>query len=146
MLRVEKANLGQFGEPELATLIDSRGWQSVLPHALGDQQLLLVADQLRDLLSGQYWDAARGPGSAALPITLLLLSKAAVKRQGKSLDVKVDTLHEVMTLLSVTVDREIVNRLLERRDDTPSPGLMQGIKELVRYSQAKVPSKAPCLA
>ena len=146
MLRVEKANLGQFGEPELATLIDSRGWQSVLPHALGDQQLLLVADQLRDLLSGQCWDAARGPGSAALPITLLLLSKAAVKRQGKSLDVKVDTLHEVMTLLSVTVDREIVNRLLERRDDTPSPGLMQGIKELVRYSQAKVPSKAPCLA
>lgn len=76
MLRVQKKDLGQFGETELAALIHSRGWQSVLPHALGDQQLLLVADQLHDLLSGQGWDAARGPGSAALPITLLLLSKA----------------------------------------------------------------------
>ena len=143
MLRIEKTTLGQFGEPELATLINLRGWQSVLPHALGDQQLLLVADQLRDLLSGQGWDTARGPGSAALPITLLLLSKAGAKRQGKGLDVEMATLHEVMTLFSVTVDREIVNRMLQRRDDATDPSLMQGLKELVRYSQK--PVKAPCL-
>lgn len=132
MLRVEKTSLGHFGEPELAALIDSRGWQSVLPHALGDQQLLLVADQLRDLLSGQCWDEARGPGSAALPIALLLLSKAGPQGQGNGLNVKIATLHEVMTLLSVTVDREIVNRILQRRDDAPGPDLMQCLKELVR--------------
>lgn len=144
MLRVQKKDLGQFGETELAALIHSRGWQSVLPHALGDQQLLLVADQLRDLLAGQGWDAARGPGSAALPITLLLLSKAGVPRQGQGMDVEMGTLHEAMTLLSVTVDREIVRRMLQRGDDATDPGLMQGLEELVRYSQAS--AKAPCLA
>ena len=144
MMRVQKKDLGQFGETELAALIQSRGWQSVLPHALGDQQLLLVADQLHDLLSGHGWDAARGPGSAALPITLLLLSKAGVPRQGRGMDVEMATLHEAMTLLSVTVDREIVRRMLQRGDDATDPGLMQGLEELVRYSQAS--AKAPCLA
>ena len=144
MLRVQKKDLGQFGEPELAALIHSQGWQSVLPHALGDQQLLLVADQLRDLLSGQGWDAAQGPGSAALPISLLLLSKAGVPRQGQGMDVEMATLHAAMTLISVTVDREIVSRMLQHRDDATDPGLMQGIKELVRYSQA--PAEAPSLA
>ena len=144
MLRVEKTSLGHFGEPELAALIDSRGWQSVLPHAMGDQQLLLVADQLHDLLAGHGWDAARGPGSAALPITLLLLSKAGVPCQGQGMDVEMGTLHEAMTLLSVTVDREIVRRMLQRGDDATDPGLMQGLEELVRYSQAS--AKAPRLA
>ena len=144
MMRVQKKDLGQFGETELAALIQSRGWQSVLPHALGDQQLLLVADQLHDLLSGHGWDAARGPGSAALPITLLLLSKAGVPRQGQGMDVEMGTLHEAMTLLSVTVDREIVRRMLQREDEATDPGLMQSLEELVRYSQAS--GKAPCLA
>jgi len=144
MLRVQKKDLGQFGEPELAALIHSRGWQSVLPHALGDQQLLLVANQLRDLLAGQGWDAAQGPGSAALPITLLLLSKAGVPHQGQGMDIEMATLHAAMTLFSVTVDREIVSRILQHRDDETDLGLMQGLKELVRYSQA--PAEVPCLA
>ena len=128
----------------MTELIHSRGWQSVLPHALDDQQLLLVANQLRDLLAGQGWDAAQGPGSAALPITLLLLSKAGVPRQGQSMDIEMATLHAAMTLLSVTVDREIVSRMLQHRDDETDLGLMQGLKELVRYKQA--PAEAPCLA
>lgn len=144
MLRVQKKDLGKIGEPELTELIHSRGWQSVLPHALDDQQLLLVANQLRDLLAGQGWDAAQGPGSAALPITLLLLSKAGVPRQGQSMDIEMATLHAAMTLLSVTVDREIVSRMLQHRDDETDLGLMQGLKELVRYKQA--PAEAPCLA
>jgi hypothetical protein len=49
-----------------------------------------------------------------------------------------------MTLLSVTIDREIANRILQRQDDATGSGLMQGLKELVRYSQA--PAKEPCLA
>ena len=53
MLRVEKTTLGTFGEPELACLINSRGWKSVLPDALDDQRLLLISDQLRDLLAGK---------------------------------------------------------------------------------------------
>lgn len=142
MLRVQKEDLGKFGEPELATLIDSRGWRSILPHALSESQLLLVADQLRDLLSGQNWDADKGPGSAALPMTLLLLSKAGVLNQ--SGDVAMGTLHEAMTLLNVTVDHEIVSRMLQRRDNAANLGLMQGLNELVRYSQES--AETPCLA
>lgn len=130
MLRLEKVDLGKFGEPELASLINLRGWQSVLPDALSDQQLLLISDQLRDLLAGQGWDTTQGPGSAALPISLLLLSKAGAKRLGKGLDVKMDTLHEAMTLLSVTVDREIVSRMLNRQDGNIGSGLMQGLRLL----------------
>ncbi|MDT0139097.1 hypothetical protein [Acidovorax sp. PRC11] len=143
MLRVEKATLGKFGEPELASLIDLRGWQSVLPDALEDQQLLLVSDQLRDLLAGQGWDTARGPGSAALPISLLLLSKAGAKRSGEGLDVAMDTLHQVMTLLSVTVDREIVNRMLHRQDGCIGAELMQGLRLLVQNVSEPFESRCP---
>lgn len=145
MLRVERASLGQFGEPELEALIQSGGWQSVMPHALPDVQLLGVAGQLRGLLSGQGWDNAQGQGSAALAMTLLLLSKGRSKRPGqdKLLDVEMATLHEVMTLLSVTVDREIVNRMLDHKEDATGPNLMQGIEELTRYSHA--PARAPSL-
>nr|WP_060987793.1 hypothetical protein [uncultured Acidovorax sp.] len=132
MLRVEKTVLGKFGEPELAVLINSRGWKSVLPDALDDQHLLLISDQLRDLLAGKGWDVNRGPGSAALPISLLLLSKAGAKRLGKGIDVEMGTLHEAMTLLSVTVDREIVNRMLQREDGATGAGLMQGLGLLIQ--------------
>ena len=60
------------------------------------------------------------------------------------MDVAMGTLHEAMTLLSVTVDREIVRRMLQREDEATDPGLMQSLEELVRYSQAS--AKAPCLA
>jgi hypothetical protein len=144
MLRVEKATLGKFGEAELASLINARGWQSVLPDSLSDHQLLLISDQLRDLLAGQGWDAARGPGSAALPMSLLLLSKAGAKPLKKGLNVGMEALHEAMTLLSVTVDREIVNRMLHRKDETLGLGLMEGLRLLVRnYSE---PFKSPCPA
>ena len=51
-----------------------------MPDALDDQHLLLVSEQLRDLLAGKGWDDNQGPGSAALPITLLLLSEAGAER------------------------------------------------------------------
>ena len=75
---------------------------------------------------------SRGPGSAALPISLLLLSKAGAKCAGTGLDLGMNTLHEAMTLLSVTVDREIVSRLLHRKDGNTGAGLMQNLEMLVR--------------
>ena len=60
------------------------------------------------------------------------------------MDIEMASLHAAMTLLSVTVDREIVSRMLQHRDDETDLGLMQGLKELVRYKQA--PAEAPCLA
>ena len=58
-------------------LITSQGWQAILPDALPDNHLLLMSDQIRDLLSGDGWNGGdREPASAALPLTLLLLTKA----------------------------------------------------------------------
>lgn len=130
MLRVEKTTLGTFGEPELAGLINSRGWKSVLPDALDDQHLLLVSEQLRDLLAGKGWDDNQGPGSAALPITLLLLSEAGAERLSKGFDVAMSTLHEAMTLLSITIDREIVSRILHRKDGPTGAELMESLRVL----------------
>ncbi|MFT3811861.1 MAG: hypothetical protein QM740_00625 [Acidovorax sp.] len=146
MLCVERTQLGQFDEADLASLVRADGWQSILPHALRDEQLLCIADQLRALLSGKGWDTPEESGSAALAMTLLLLSKGRAKHsQGNGLeDVEMATLHEVMTLLSVTVDREIVNRVLHYREEPTGPGLLQGIKELIQYRA--IPASSPCLA
>lgn len=143
MLRVEKTTLGSFGEPELAALVNSRGWKSVLPDALDDRQLLLISDQLRDLLAGKGWDADRGPGSAALPIILLLLSKAGAKLSGEGFYVEMGTLHEAMTLLNVTVDREIVGRMLQREDGTLGSGLMEGLRLLAQSYSERIRSPRP---
>ena len=144
MLHVEKTALGTFGELELEGLINSRGLKSVLPDALDDRQLLLISDQLRDLLAGKGWDTNRGPGSAALPISLLLLSKAGAKWLGEGLDVEMGTLHEVMTLLSVAVDREIVNRMLHREDGTIGSELMESLRVIAQNNS--VPARSPCPA
>ena len=59
------------------SLITSQGWEAILPDALHDNHLLLMSDQIRDLLSGDGWnDDDPEPSSAALPLTLLLLTKA----------------------------------------------------------------------
>lgn len=115
-----------------------------MPSALNDRKLLLLSNQLRDLLTGTDWDANHGPGGAALPISLLLLEKAAAKPSGDGLEIEMVTLHEAMTLLSITVDREIVGRMLQRKDDTSDPGLMENLRLLAQnYSE---PFRSPCPA
>lgn len=143
MLRVEKTTLGTFGEPELAGLINSRGWKSVLPDALDDQHLLLVSEQLRDLLAGNGWDDNQGPGSAALPISLLLLSEAGAERLSKGFDVAMSTLHEAMTLLSITIDREIVSRILHRKDGPTGAELMESLRVLTQNDAEPARSPRP---
>lgn len=116
-------------------LITSRGWESILPDALDDKQLLLVSDQFRDLLSGVGWSGGHDPARAALPLALLLLSKAGAKRSGDFLEVGMETLQEALCLLSTAVDREIVNRMLQRQDATPiGTGLIQGLQMLVQHA------------
>lgn len=135
MLRLEKATLGKFGAQDMMGLITSRGWESILPDALDDKQLLLVSDQFRDLLSGVGWSGGHDPARAALPLALLLLSKAGAKRSGDFLEVGMETLQEALCLLSTAVDREIVNRMLQRQDATPiGTGLIQGLQMLVQHA------------
>ena len=136
MLRLEKATLGQFGAQDLMDLITSGGWKSILPDALEDKNLLLISEQLRDLLSGVGWNEDHDPASAALPLALLLLSKAGAEGPEGRLAVSMETLQETLYLLSTAIDREIVNRMLQRRDATPiGSGLIEGLQLLVLESR-----------
>lgn len=134
MLRLEKATLGKFGAQDMMGLITSRGWEAILPDALDDKQLLLVSDQFRDLLSGVGGD--HDPASAALLLALQLLSKAGAERSDGRMEVAMETLQEALFLLSTAVDREIVNRMLQRQDATPiGAELIQGLEVLVQHAR-----------
>ncbi len=123
------------------SLVTSRGWQAILPDALDDKQLLLVSGQFRDLLSGVSSNGGHDSVSAALPLALLLLSKAGAKRSGDSLEVGLETLQEALCLLNTAVDREIVNRMLQRQDPTPTGArLIQGLQMLVQHARAQADS------
>lgn len=116
-------------------LIASQGWEAILPDAMEDHHLLLVSDQFRDLLSGIGWDGDHDPAGAALPLALLLLSKADAKRSDDSMEVRMETLQEALYLLSAAFDREVVNRMLQRQDTIPSgAGLIQGLKMLINHA------------
>ena len=136
MLRLEKATLGKFGPQDMMGLITSQGWEAILPDALPDNHLLLMSDQIRDLLSGDGWNGGdREPASAALPLTLLLLTKAGANPSGDGFEVGLETLQEALCLLNTAVDREIVNRMLQRQDATPiGTGLIQGLQMLVQHA------------
>lgn len=130
----------------MMSLITSRGWEAILPDALDDNHLLLVSDQFRDLLSGVGWNGGdREPTSAALPLTLLLLTKAGVNPSVDGFEVGLGTLQEALCLLNTAIDREIVNRMLQRKDATPiGTGLIQGLQMLVQH--AKEEAESDCRA
>jgi len=134
MLSEQNLDLGAFGETELTALLAAGGWEAILPSALQDAQLLAVASQMRDLVFDQQANATNGPGSAALAMTLLLVAVSEPKRwdQGNQLNIEMETLHDVLELLSASVDREIVDRVLQRRNERSAIALMHAIKELTR--------------
>jgi len=134
MLNGQNFDFGDFGETELTALLEAGGWEAILPSALQDGQLLAVANEMRDLVFDQNANATRGPGSAALAMTLLLIAINQPSRWGRSnsLDLEIETLHDVLELVSASVDREIVDRVLKRPNAHSGAALMQAIAELTQ--------------
>lgn len=123
-------------------LVKSRGWEAILPDALDDKQLLLVSDQFRDLLSGIAWSGDHDPARAALPLTLLLLANAGAKGSDESFEIGLDTLQAALCLLNTAVDREIVNRMLNRSDPSPlGVDLLQALVMLVQDAKEQADSE-----
>ena len=123
-------------------LITSQGWEAILPDALDDKQLLLVSDQFRDLLSGIAWSGDHDPARAALPLTLLLLANAGAKGSDESFEIGLDTLQAALCLLNTAVDREIVNRMLNRSDPSPlGVDLLQALVMLVQDAKEQADSE-----
>ena len=71
---------------------------------------------------------------AALPLTLLLLAEVGAARTDDFVEVELETVREALSLLSVAFDREIVNRMLKRREGRiVGTRLMQGLESLVQH-------------
>lgn len=87
------------------------------------------------MLAGKNRDADPSEAPAALPLTLLLLAEAGAKRTDDFVEVELETVREALSLLSVGVfDREIVNRMLKRREGRiVGTRLMQGLESLVQH-------------
>jgi hypothetical protein len=134
MFREQNLDLENFGEADLTALLEAGGWEAILPSSLQDAQLLAMASQMRDLVFDQQADATVGRGSAALAMTLLLVAVSEPGRwdHGSRLNIEMETLHDVLQLLSASIDREIVDRVLDRRNEQAGTALMQAIKELMR--------------
>lgn len=134
MLREQKLDHDSFGEAELTALLEARGWEAILPSALQDAQLLALANQMRDLVLDQHVDSNYATGSAALAMTLLLVAVTEPKRwdHENHLNIEMETLHDVLELLSARIDQEIVDRVLQRQNERSDVTLIQAIRELTR--------------
>ena len=134
MLQEQNLNHGSFGEAELTALLEAGGWEAILPGALPDAQLLALANQMRDLVLDQRADSNSATGSAALAMTLLLVAVSEPKRwdRGNHLNIEMETLHDVLELLSARIDQEIVDRVLQRPNERSGAALIQAIRELTR--------------
>jgi hypothetical protein len=134
MLRELNFDHGCFGETELTALLKVGGWEAILPSALQDAQLLAVASQMRDLVLDQRADSNSATGSAALAMTLLLVAVTEPKRwdHDNHLNIEMETLHDVLELLSARIDQEIVDRVLQLRNERSDVTLIQAIRELTK--------------
>lgn len=139
MLQVDRANFEQFDGNDLANLLLTGGWEAVMPNALQDSHLLCVAEQLRGLLSGQDADRDEQHCSVGLILTILLFSRARPDSRviGETKDIELATLHEAMSLLSFSVDREIASRVLNQRDDQSGVALVRAMEKLTRRRKAR---------
>lgn len=140
MLHVEKNTLSPFGKNEIQALLTLKGWRGLLPHALSDDHLLRLADQLRDLFSGRESCDDQGSNDAALPVILVLLSKAGATPE--ELEDDMELMQGGMTLLTIMTEREIVGRVLQRTGSSDDQGLMHELKEMVRGHRRAVKASA----
>jgi len=146
MLRLEKATLGKFGPQDMMGLINVTGLGGHPARRTPRQPLVAhVGPNQRPSFRRWLERGDREPASAALPLTLLLLTKAGANPSGDGFEVGLETLQEALCLLNTAVDREIVNRMLQRQDATPiGTGLIQGLQMLVQH--AKEEAKSECHA
>lgn len=134
MLQLDKEQIGHFSEMEISDILESGGWDAILPRSLSDEQLICVSDQLRAMLWGEATRGPDGEPNAAMAIALLLMAKAhpASSSDGElKFAARLEQLQEVLMLLSVAADREIVNRLLDRTNDEETLTMLTGIESIM---------------
>lgn len=136
MLQLDKEQIGHFSEMDLNKILETGGWDAILPKSLSDGQLVCVSDQLRGMLWGDDTKGPEGEPSAAIAMALLLIAKAYPHPSSSPsgelhFEGSVEQLYDVMMVLSMAADREIVNRLLNRPNDDESLSMLTGIEAIM---------------
>jgi hypothetical protein len=121
MLRIDRSEVCNFGHADVSAIFQAGGWRALLPNALSDPHLLRTAEDLRSLLSDDEWDDQRSQESPVFAMAILLLESCGPVGDAPQYDVA--TLQDAMSMLSLTVDREIVSRLLDDQSDETEEAL-----------------------
>ena len=139
MLQLDKEQIGHFSEMDLEEILQTGGFDAILPRSLSDGQLVCVSDQLRAMLWGEGTRGPDGEPNAAIAMALLLIAKAhpSPPVNGELIfEGSLEQLRDVMMVLSMAADREIVNRLLNRPNDDESLSMLTGIEASIFFLPA----------
>lgn len=144
MLQLDKEQIGHFSEMDLEEILQTGGFDAILPRSLSDGQLVCVSDQLRAMLWGEGTRGPDGEPNAAIAMALLLIAKAhpSPPVNGElSFEGSLEQLRDVMMVLSMAADREIVNRLLNRPNDDESLSMLTGIEAIMVGEKLSIAAK-----
>ncbi len=134
MLQLDKEQIGHFSEMDLEEILQTGGFDAILPRSLSDGQLVCVSDQLRAMLWGEGTRGPDGEPNAAIAMALLLIANAHPSPPVNGelfFEGSLEQLRDVMMVLSMAADREIVNRLLNRPNDDESLSMLTGIEAIM---------------
>jgi len=131
MLQHELDDTEQFSGEDLMRILESGGWEEILPKSLPDHRLVSLANQLRGFLWDEEELECGEDTTAALTLALLLLTKVDPSclpfDESLPWGGKEKLLREILMVLHVAVHQEIVNRLLSRPNDEESLAVLTGI-------------------
>lgn len=135
MLHLSRNKNHQFSGQDLVNILETRGWEAILPRSLSDSQLVRLSDQLRGFL----WDeGALRPDedpNAAIELALLLMAKVNPSLFPLNQDLpwggKKRLLRDVLLVLHVEASREVLSRTVNRCDAKESLEMLSGISNLV---------------
>lgn len=123
----------QFSGEDLLTILESGGWEEILPKSQPHHRLVSLANQLRGFLCDEGELEPGEDTPAAVTLALLLLPK--VDPSSLPFDEslpwvgKEKLLREILIVLFVAVHQKIVNRLLNRPNDAESLAVQTGIRQ-----------------
>lgn len=129
-----------FSGEDLMKILETDGWEAILPNGLPDHQLVRLADQLRGFL----WDEGElNPDektSAAIALALLLLAKVDPSslpyNESLPWGGKEELLRNILMTLHVAANQEIIYRLLRRQSDAASLSVLTGINAEMNFTCA----------
>lgn len=126
---------------DLMNVLETGGWEAILPTGLSDKQLVHLVDQLRGFLWGEGELGPSEETSAAITPALLLLMKIdpsfAPFDESLPLGGGERLLRDLLLVLHVAANQEIVNRLLKRPLEAESLAILTGICTEINVSSAQ---------